>query len=524
MIVGGDVCSAELVTRWAPNRRMINSYGPTEATVVASWSAPLRPDGQRPPIGSPIPNTRLYVLDSRLRPVPVGVSGELYIAGVGLARGYLHRPGLTAARFVANPFGGPGERMYRTGDVVRWNPQGELEYLGRADAQVKIRGLRIESGEIESALTAHPAITEAVVIAREDQPGTSRLVGYLVPATEPTPSPTVAELRAHLGRTLPDYMIPAVFVTLEALPLSPSGKVDRKALPAPDRAAEPVAQYLAPRSTTEQILVGIWAQVLHVERVGVHDNFFELGGDSILSIQVVSRARRAGVQVSTKDIFFRQTVAELAASVGDVLPESPDNEVIAGPAPLTPIQQWFFTTHGALPHFNQSFVVELAEDLDSDTLSVALDAVIAHHPALRMRFSQADGQWWQDVAPVAPGELLRRLDLSELDEEGAAKAMAQAAMAAQSGLDIAHGPLLRAVLFSFGAAQRPRLFIGIHHLVVDGVSWRILLGDLQSAYQQLRGGLPAESDPGELTAVGLEPVGTPFTQWAHRLSRCVQAG
>ncbi len=454
------------------------------------------------------------------------MSGELYIAGIGLARGYLHRPGLTAARFVADPFSAPGERMYRSGDVVRWNPQGELEYLGRADAQVKIRGFRIESGEIESALTAHPAITEAVVIARtagragnrtEDQPGITRLVGYLVPATGL--NPTVAELRAHLGRTLPDYMIPAVFVTLEALPLSPSGKVDRKALPAPDRAAEPVAQYVAPRSAAEQTLADIWAQVLHVERVGVHDNFFELGGDSILSIQVVSRARRAGVQVSTKDIFFRQTVAELAASVAEQLPESADIEMIAGPAPLTPIQQWFFTIHGAQPHFNQSFTVELAEDLDHDALSVALDAVVAHHPALRTRFSQAEGQWWQDVAAAQdlsaqPGELLRRCDLSELDDQGAATAMAQAALAAQSGLDIANGPLLRAVLFSFGAGQRPYLFIGIHHLVVDGVSWRILLGDLQSAYQQVRGGHPVE----------LEPVGTPFTQWAHRLSRHVQAG
>ncbi|MGH3671144.1 MAG: amino acid adenylation domain-containing protein, partial [Pseudonocardiaceae bacterium] len=266
VIVGGDVCTAELVARWAPNRRMINSYGPTEATVVASWSAPLRPDAQRPPIGSAIPNTHMYVLDSRLRPVPVGVSGELYIAGIGLARGYLHRPGLTAARFVANPFGPPGgvagERMYRSGDVVRWNPQGELEYLGRADAQVKVRGFRIETGEIESVLTAHPAVTEAVVIAREDQPGTTRLVGYLVLEPAPaesglTPSPTVAELRAHLGGILPDHMIPAAFVMLEELPLSPSGKVDRKALPAPDRAAEPVVQYVAPRSPTEQTLADI---------------------------------------------------------------------------------------------------------------------------------------------------------------------------------------------------------------------------------------------------------------------------
>ncbi|MGH3842539.1 MAG: non-ribosomal peptide synthase/polyketide synthase, partial [Pseudonocardiaceae bacterium] len=515
VIVGGDVCSAELVARWAPNRRMINSYGPTEATVVASWSAPLRPDVGRPPIGFPIPNTRLYVLDARLQPVPIGVAGELYIAGIGLARGYLGRPALTATRFVANPFGVPGERMYRSGDLVRWRANGELEYQGRADEQVKIRGFRIESGEIESALTAHPAIDGAAVVAREDQQGITRLVGYVVPAAANPPD--VAELRAHLGLTLPDYMIPAAFVTLEELPLGPSGKVDRKALPAPDQAAQPVAQYVAPRSATERTLTEIWAQVLHVARVGIHDNFFELGGDSIVSIQVVSRARRAGLQLTTKDIFFRQSIAELATSAELApLPGTADNEVIVGPAPLTPIQHWFFTTHGALPHFNQSFVLELAEDLDADALSVALAAVVAHHAALRMRFSQVQGQWCQDIAAAAPGEVLRRCDLADLDEQDREAAMASAALAAASGLDITDGPVLRAVLF--GSGHRPWLFIAIHHLVVDGVSWRILLGDLQAAYQQVRDGRPMELD-----AVELEPVGTPFTQWAHRLSGHVRA-
>ncbi|MGH3822977.1 MAG: amino acid adenylation domain-containing protein, partial [Pseudonocardiaceae bacterium] len=513
VIVGGDVCSAELVTRWAPNRRMINSYGPTEATVVASWSAPLVPGPDRPSIGSAIPNTRLYVLDALLRPVPIGVSGELYIAGIGLARGYLHRPGLTAARFVANPFGAPGERMYRSGDLVRWTPDGELEYQGRADEQVKIRGFRIELGEIESVLRSHPGIHEAVVVAREDQSGTKRLVGYVARASESAPS--AAELRTHLAAALPDYMVPAVFVTLDELPLSANGKLDRKALPAPDQAAQPVAEYVAPRTTTEQTLAQIWADVLGAERVGIHDNFFELGGDSILSIQVVSRARRAGVLVTTKDIFFHQTVAELAAHVGvQPLPGLAGNEVVTGPAPLTPIQRWFFATYGPLGYFNQSFAVELTDDLDEDALAVALDAVVAHHPALRMRFSHLEGQWWQDVAPVEANVVLRRCALSGMPDEDRRATMAEAALAAQSGLDIVNGPVLRAVLFGFGAGQRPMLFIGIHHLVVDGVSWRILLGDLESAYQQARAGRPVE----------LEPAGTPFTQWAHRLVSHAQAG
>ncbi|PZS24413.1 MAG: non-ribosomal peptide synthetase, partial [Pseudonocardiales bacterium] len=290
VIVGGDVCSAELVTRWAPGRRLINSYGPTETTVVASWSAPLVAGEDQPLIGSPIPNTRIYLLDRWMRPVPIGVVGELYIAGVGLARGYLRRPGLTAARFVANLFGAPGERMYRSGDLARWTPKGQLEFRGRADEQVKIRGFRIEPGEIEAVLATHPAISEVAVIAREDHPGTKRLVAYLVTATDPAGEsaqapPTPTELRAHTAQTLPDYMVPAVFVVLDALPLGPTGKLDRKALPAPDRLTEPVSHYIAPRTETEHTLAQVWAEVLGVEHIGVEDNFFELGGDSILSIQ-----------------------------------------------------------------------------------------------------------------------------------------------------------------------------------------------------------------------------------------------
>jgi amino acid adenylation domain-containing protein len=305
VIVGGDVCTAELVARWAPARRMINSYGPTETTVVASWTPPLVAGGaDRPSIGSAIPNTRVYVLDRWLRPVPVGVGGELYIAGVGLARGYLGRAGLTAQRFVANPFGAAGERMYRSGDLARWNVDGQLVYLGRADEQVKIRGFRIEPGEIEAVLRAHPEVAAVAVVAREDQPGVKRLVAYLVPVEET--APTAAELRSHAATALPDYMVPAVFVTLDGLPLNASGKLDRRALPAPG--VQPVVTgFVAPRSEVEQILAAIWADVLGVERVGVTDNFFELGGDSILSIQVVSRARRVGVRVSSKDIFFHQT-------------------------------------------------------------------------------------------------------------------------------------------------------------------------------------------------------------------------
>src|SRR5947208_16212357 len=314
VIVGGEACTAELVARWAPGRRMINAYGPTESTVVSTWSEPLSPGGT-PPIGRPIWNTRVYVLDGALSPVPVGIAGELYVTGAGLARGYLNRPGLTAERFVANPYGEPGSRMYSTGDVVRWSPDGELQFVGRAADQVKIRGFRVELGEVESALLDHPEVAEAVVVAREDEPGRKRLVAYLVAAAG-SAVPAVSELRAFLARTLPDYMVPSALVVLEALPLSPNGKLDRRALPAPDLGAVAGAGYVAPRTDAEATLTGIWSEVLGVAQVGVEDNFFELGGDSILSIRVISRLRAAfRVELSPRTLFTTPTVAGLATAL-----------------------------------------------------------------------------------------------------------------------------------------------------------------------------------------------------------------
>src|SRR5438309_4467390 len=299
-------------------------------------------------IGRPAWNSRLYVLDDLLRPVPIGVPGELYLAGDQVARGYLGRPGLTAERFVANPYGEAGSRMYRTGDRARWSPDGVLEYLGRADDQVKIRGFRIELGEIESALLDHPEVAEAVVVAREDEPGRKRLVSYLVAAAG-SAVPTIADLRAYLARTLPDYMVPSAFVVLDELPLSPNGKLDRRALPAPEVGAVAGAGYVAPRTDAEWTLAGIWAEVLGVDQVGVEDNFFELGGDSILSIQVVSRARAAGLDLTPRDIFRHQTVASLASTVAEVAPGTAVQGPVTGALPLTPIQRWFFYSSPIYP-------------------------------------------------------------------------------------------------------------------------------------------------------------------------------
>ncbi|HWE07716.1 MAG TPA: amino acid adenylation domain-containing protein, partial [Solirubrobacteraceae bacterium] len=514
IVVAGEACPADLVGRWSRDRRMINAYGPTESTVCATMSSPLA-GATTPPIGRPVANSRVYVLDAALRPVPPGVSGELYIAGAGLARGYLNRPGLTAERFVANPFGEPGSRMYRSGDVVRWRSDGQLEFLGRVDHQVKIRGFRVELGEIESTLGTHPGVAHIVVIVREDRSGVKRLVAYFVPADGTTP-PTFSELRSLAAQSLPDYMVPSAFVVLDALPLSPNGKLDRQALPAPDLDAVVATGYAAPRTDAEAVLARIWAEVLGVERVGVEDNFFELGGDSILSIQVVSRARQAGLRLTSKDIFLHQSIAELATGLGAALaPESVREDPVAGPVPLTPIQAWFFETHAETAnHFNQSMTVELAEDVDAGALERAMDAVVAHHEALRMRFALVDGSWVQDVAPSETAAVFRRCDLSALDAGAQQAAMEEAAVAAQTSLDITDGPLLRAVLFGLGPGRRPQLFVTIHHLAVDGVSWRILLDDLEGAYRRIAAGQPVDLGAGTTT----------YRAWAQRLAEYVASG
>src|SRR3954452_19038774 len=352
LFCSGEALTAELRDRalkLLPQAGVENPYGPTEAAIdVTQW--PYGSDGSTDiPIGRPIWNTRIYVLDAGLQPVPAGVAAELYIAGAGLARGYLGRPGLTAERFVADPFGPAGSRMYRSGDLARWRADGVLDFLGRADAQVKLRGFRIEPGEIEAVLLRHAGIAQAAVIAREDSAGDKRLIAYVVAAPDAA-LPDSAALRAHVGKSLPDYMVPAAFVLLEALPLTPNGKLDRRALPAPAIAAH--VSKRAARTPQEEILCALFAEVLGLAAVGIDDNFFELGGDSIVSIQLVSRARKAGLVITPRAVFQHQTVAALAAVAGAV-EERPSilRDIGVGPLPPTPIMHWLVERGGLIERF-----------------------------------------------------------------------------------------------------------------------------------------------------------------------------
>src|SRR5688572_30251305 len=312
VIVAAEACPGNLVAQWAGSHHFFNAYGPTENTVCASIHQCHVEQVGAPPIGRPIANKQIYILDKTLNPVPVGVAGELHIAGAGLARGYLNRPDLTAEKFIPNPFSAePGARMYKSGDLARYLPDGNIEYLGRIDHQVKIRGFRIELGEIEAALATLPEVQECVVVAREDIPGDKRLVAYMVG----TNLPETAELRNRLSQSLPQYMLPAHFIQLEQLPLNPNGKVDRKALPAPDMLRSEVG-YVVPRTPIEETLAGIWAEVLKLDRVGIHDNFFELGGHSLLVTQVISRVRTAfQIELPLRDLFEATTLADLAQSI-----------------------------------------------------------------------------------------------------------------------------------------------------------------------------------------------------------------
>ncbi|MET0400642.1 MAG: amino acid adenylation domain-containing protein, partial [Longimicrobiaceae bacterium] len=498
VIVGGEAVPAEGVLRWRENTgspaRLLNAYGPTETVVTATaWEVPGGFPGAFAgavvPIGGPFGERTAYVLDAAGGLAPAGVAGELHLGGPVLARGYLGRPEGTAAAFVPDPFSTEaGARMYRTGDRARWLPGGALEFLGRTDQQIKVRGFRIETGEIEAALLDHPGVREAVVVAREDVPGRKRLVAYVVP--EAGAEPPADDLKAGLASRLPEYMVPAAFVTLAQLPLSVSGKVDRRALPAPEFGAGE-DRYVAPRTPAEEVLAGIWSEVLGVERVGVEEGFFELGGHSLLATQVVSRARRAfGVEVPLRALFEAPTVAGLAGRIDELrgtgAMTAPPMERVprTGPLPLSFAQQRLWVVDRLEPGsaaYNMPFALRLRGALDVAALRASLDALVARHETLRTTFSEQGGvpvQVIHPAAPVAP----RELDLRGLPE---AQRMAEAGrLASEEALrpfDLAHGPLLRSTLLRLGEDDHVLLFT-LHHVVSDGWSIDVLVREVSALY------------------------------------------
>ncbi|WP_345025335.1 amino acid adenylation domain-containing protein, partial [Actinomadura keratinilytica] len=501
LITAGEACGPDLLRRFAPGRTFYNEYGPTEATVdVTCWTCPPEIPGTVP-LGRPIAGVRVYVLDDCLQPVPPGTVGELYVAGAGITRGYVRRPGVTAGRFVACPFGAPGERMYRTGDLARWTPGGELEFAGRADEQVKIRGFRIEPGEIEAVLARHGGVAQAAVVARDDGPGGRLLVGYVVPAAGG--GADTAELRAYLAERLPEHMVPAAFVELPELPLSVNGKLDRSRLPAPDFAA--LAGGREARDPRERLLCDLFADVLNLDRVGADDGFFALGGDSVMSMLLVSRARRAGVRFTARQVFEHRTPAALAAVADFGAAEqaadrnAPGAEAAGeGRLPLPPVAREIAARAGRTAltgEYFQSMLLTAPADLDPARLRGAVQTVLDHHDMLRARLDGDElvvpGRGAVDAADVVQ-------HVEGTDDDTVAAWMRRAG----GSLDPGSGQLTRVVWFDAGPGRAGLLLWVIHHLAVDGVSWRILLPDLADAY----------------AGRALQPVPVSYRHWARTLA------
>ncbi|MED1018427.1 non-ribosomal peptide synthase/polyketide synthase [Bacillus atrophaeus] len=512
MIVGGENLSTRLAQsiheQFEGRIEICNEYGPTETVVgcmIYRYDS-VRDRRESVPIGTAAANMSIYVLDENLKPVPIGVLGEIYISGAGVARGYLNRPELTAEKFVDDPFV-PGAKMYKTGDLAKWLTDGNIEYAGRIDEQVKIRGYRIELGEIEAALHQAEAIKEAVVTAREDVHGFKQLCAYYV-SSQPL---TVSGLREQLSHALPGYMVPAYFIELEKMPLTSNGKINRKGLPAPDLRLQDRAEYKAPRTKVEEILVSTWESVLGAENVGILDNFFDLGGDSIKSIQVSSRLNQQGYKMEIKHLFQYATIAELSPHIEQNL-RVPDQGEVKGKVSLTPIQHWFFDQTTIDPHYyNQAVMLYAPQGFQESPLRQTLQKLGEHHDALRMMFRTADNGYEAWNAEIAQSELYH-LEVTNLKAEAdPGPAIEAKANEIQGSMRLSGGPLMKAGLFQ--CTDGDHLLIAIHHLIVDGVSWRILLEDIASGYRQAENGqviqLPQKTDS--------------FRLWAEKLSEYAQS-
>jgi len=499
ILAGGDVVNpraVERVYRAMPRATVVNGYGPTEnTTFTCCYPIPRDADFARSiPLGPAINGTTLYVLNDAMTPLPLGAVGELYAGGAGVTRGYLHQPELTAEKFVTLN----GERLYKTGDLVRFLPDGVLEFIGRADDQVKIRGFRIELGEIAAQLVRLDGVDDAIVLARGE--GTNKkLVAYVIARHD------AESIRQQLRQVLPDYMVPAAIVVMESFPLNANGKVDKSALPEPE--LQQADSYVAPRNETEEKLAAIWSQLLKLERVGIDDNFFAIGGDSILSIQAVSRANQAGIGITTRQLFEHQTIAALAAQARHGVTLDTPQEPVTGALSLLPIQRDFLANWLDPQHFNQSVLLTTPADFDAAFLEEMVAALYRRHDALRLRFTGLTATH----EPLSDETLAASCIVEPLPEEDRGAFITARCDHYQREFDLASGPLFRAVYFA--GAGEGRLFLLAHHIVVDGVSWRILLADIEQAYRQYTSGGRVE----------LAAKSSSFQQWGAALAEYAQS-
>ncbi|MGE5343973.1 MAG: amino acid adenylation domain-containing protein [Candidatus Omnitrophota bacterium] len=505
-IVGGEELETQLArdidAHFGERINIYNEYGPTEATVgcMIYRFNPRGNQGRAVPIGIPSANVRIYILDKQKEPVPIGVAGEIHISGDGVARGYLNRPELTQERFTPNGFE-PGQRLYATGDLARFKADGNIEFQGRCDNQVKIRGHRIELGEIENKLVRHHAIKDAIVTVRKNETGDSYLCAYILTHSKLN----LSDIREYISGELPDYMMPSYFVNLERFPLNPHGKIDRQALPDPMEASiEEHIPYVPPRDAMEKLMSEIWEKVLGKSTIGINENFFMMGGDSIKSIQIISRLNNAGYKLEMRDLFQYPVISELAPRVKKIV-HIPDQNPVCGIIPMTPIQKWFFQNHSIdSHHFNQAVMFDSKDGFDADAIRAIFTKIQEHHDAFRITYKMENGEMIQINHGLNHPLSLEVIDLKNRDDSR--RLLEARVNEIQRSVDLENGPLMKLALFHLDDGDR--LLIVIHHLVVDGVSWRIVFEDLETLYQQYK-----KEEPLTL------PLKTDsFKVWAEKLS------
>ena len=508
LISAGESCSIDIARIWSKGRSFVNGYGPTETTIGPTYYMTSDFEGTMNslPIGKPIQNMKIYVLDEELQPVPIGIPGELFISGMGLAKEYLNQPELTQQRFIEIPWI-PGSRFYRTGDLGKWLPDGNLDFIGRVDYQVKVRGFRIELGEIESVLETHPLIKQAIVIVREDLPGQKRLVAY-IQISEDIQKFEIDKTKEHLSKSLPEYMIPSVFVLIDQFQLTSSGKVDRKLLPLPEMDSNNSDRPLIlPETEEEKSLANIWMTLLGIEQISVTDNFFELGGDSILSIQMIARANAAGIIISPRQLFQNPSIRELLKVAGSEDSVS-EQGLVVGRIELTPILLRFFENHPtSINHWNTSIMLTVFMDLDIELLEKAVKFLMQHHDILRSKFRMVNGKWNMLILDEIDLSCLSYIDLSRNRSEERELEIESACDIIQTSLDLVNGPLFRIAKLHLGDDEPSRLLFTFHHTVFDGVSWRIFINDFQVVCNQLLNGVEPK----------LLPKTTSYKEWSEKL-------